>query len=246
MSIQSEKWINHWFNSDYLHLYSNRNSEEAVRQVEFLTGYLSLQGNESILDIGCGRGRHSVLFAERGHPVVGIDQSEELIALASKMINPSLNLQFIQGDICFLEKFNLPLFDLVVCLFTSFGYFEEDNENLKVLQNVRKSLKPSGRFVLDYLHPHHVISTLIPFEEKFVQGEKVEIRREIIGQRVIKTIDFPGRQYIEKVTLYSKDEVICLLNQAGFTVESLINDYEGNPWSKNGNRQIFITKLKSE
>jgi SAM-dependent methyltransferase len=232
-------WFRKWFNEDYLKLYSYRNIREAELQVNFLIGALKLKGVERILDLGCGTGRHAITFAKKGYNVLGIDISPYLIGEAIKTLqrNPSLPARFQTGDMLLLK--DIGLFDVVINMFTSFGYFENNEENEKVLHVVREHLPSGGKFFLDYLHPAQVKKTLVPYLERDINGEKVVIRKVIEGDRVIKTISFPGRAYKEEVILYTRDQIENMLSSNRFHIENVWNDYFGNSWEQEGERQLF-------
>lgn len=238
--MEEEEWFTHWFNQDYLHLYAERDDEEAERQVAFLIDQLHLTGKEKILDIGCGAGRHAFAFAKRGFSVVGIDISKELIHEAQNKLekHPTLFLTFVEGDMRNLE--GMGKFDLVINMFTSFGYFHTQEENGAIFAEIRKCLRLGGQFFLDYLHPFHIKQSLIRHEEINVLGEKVVIDKDIIGERVIKKICFPGRIYKENVALYSKEEVEQMLHEHRLQVRKVWDDYQGNPWKERGDRQLFL------
>nr|NGX43184.1 hypothetical protein [Chlamydiota bacterium] len=156
MTEQDLPWYKKWFNEDYLKLYSYRSAEEAEQQVNFVIHALKLKGDEKILDLGCGKGRHSLELAKKGYKVLGIDISEYLIDEAKKCLKmvPSKHLRFQIGDMYHLE--HLGTFDVVLNMFTSFGYFDDDKDNAKVFQIVRDHLQSGGKFFLDYLHPAQV------------------------------------------------------------------------------------------
>lgn len=230
-------WYTCWFNKDYMKLYAYRDQIQADQEVSFIISALQLKGNERILDLGCGTGRHSLSLAAKGYDVVGVDISKPLIDEAKKKLE-GLNPRFVVADI--FELPDLGQFDLVLNLFTSFGYFKDDKDNLKMLKIARSCLKPNGKFILDYLHPREVLTNLIPRVEQTIAGEKVVITKEILGDRVIKSIEFPGRRYQEKVKLYDRNQIELFLRAAGFAVVQVWNDYLGNPWKIDGDRQIFL------
>ena len=239
MSEKEAPWYSIWFNEDYLKLYSYRDVQEAEQQVNFLVKALELKGKETILDLGCGIGRHAIALAKKGYHVLGVDISPFLINEAKKaaLQDPSLSVAFQTGDMLQLE--GISLFDVVINMFTSFGYFENDEENAKVLESVRDHLRSGGKFFLDYLHPAQVKRTLVPHTEKEINGERVTIRKVIEGDRVIKTIAFPGRTYEERVMLYTRDQIETMLSSNRFHVVNVWNDYSGNRWSPDGERQLF-------
>lgn len=239
MITEKKHWIQNWFNEDYLKLYSHRNQEEADRQVDFIIRGLHLTGRERILDIGCGAGRHSVAFGQRGYSVVGVDSSEFLIEKANQKLEERHNLpvRFVLGDM--YKLVNVGMFDLVINMFTSFGYFSGDDENARIFGAVRHHLSKGGDFFLDYLHPYQVRKNFVPVQEIEVDGEQVRIEKEIKDDRVIKTIRFPGRTYQEKVKLYDREQIEDMLRKYRFQVMEVWNDYEGNDWCEEGERQLF-------
>lgn len=238
----SVNWYEQWFNRDYLKLYRHRNRQEATHQVESLMRLLSLSGR--LLDLACGSGRHAIEFAKRGLSVVGVDRSPVLIDEANKeaKLCTELDLQFVVADMRHLSENELGHFDTVVSLFTSFGYFS-DQDNAMVLKEIRKCLKPQGLFILDYLHPEQVKRALVPKEEKSIDGEKVIITRKIEGDQVIKTIQFPGRSYQEAVKLYTKENLITMVEAAEMDVNAVWNDFEGAKWSSKGERQVLVCQV---
>lgn len=239
-------WFNKWFNEDYLKLYSHRSMEEAFDQVHALAKLLDLKKSASILDLACGTGRHSIAFAEMGYSVVGVDLSSILISKARKRAKKSkpLQVEFIVQNMFDLS--DLGQFDLIVNLFTSFGYFDSDEKNASIFDVVSKHLKPNGYFILDYLHPFQVVSTLIPKEIRIIDQEHVLITRKVEEGSVIKTISFPGRDYQERVKLYNREQIEIMMAKKGLSVVSVFNDYQGNPWKEKGDRQLFICKRKGE
>ncbi len=239
-------WFNKWFNEDYLKLYSHRSMEEAYDQVHALTKLFDLKKSASILDLACGTGRHSIAFAGMGYSVIGVDLSSILISKARKRAKKSKSLQveFIIQNMFDLS--NLGQFDLVVNLFTSFGYFDSDEKNASIFDVVCKHLKPNGYFILDYLHPFQVVSTLIPKENRLIDQENILITRKIEEGSVIKTISFPERDYQERVKLYHREQIETMMAEKGLSVVSVFNDYQGNPWKEKGERQLFVCKRKGE
>ncbi len=218
-------WYEEWFNEDYLALYPHRSQEEAEVQVAALVD--KLEPGPEILDLCCGAGRHSLALYRRGYQVTGLDLSPTLLAHARERIP---QVPFIEQDMRSLS--NLDPFDLVANFFTSFGYFS-DADNQKVLQEVHSILKPGGQFLLDTLHPAGL--SPIPFEQK---GD-VTIERIKTSTHAIKRISYPDRDYEERVRLYARDELEAMLKDAGFTIESVYNDFAFNPWHPRGERQIF-------
>ena len=128
-----EYWYTSWFNSPYYHiLYKDRDYTEAGRFMDKLTADLQLEKGSKILDLACGKGRHSIYLSELGYDVTGADLSPKNIEAAKKYERPGL--RFVIHDMClpFLEKF-----DAIFNLFTSFGYFESPNDNLRAIRTFK-------------------------------------------------------------------------------------------------------------
>ncbi len=140
------KWYEDWFNSEnYLKVYSHRDESEAERLVELILKNLNLKPASKVLDMACGAGRHAIGFAKMGFDVTAIDISHRLISEAKKdAVNANVEVKFVLSDIL---KYNTEIkFDLVVNLFTSFGYFEEDKENFSVVEKAFNFLSNNGYF----------------------------------------------------------------------------------------------------
>ena len=237
----SSSWYNSWFNEDYLNLYSYHNFEEAEKEVNFVFEYLKLKQKNTVLDLGCGVGRHSLALAKKGLDVTGLDLSKHFIqkALELKHEFRDLKMNFVIGDMKDLSR--LGIFDVIVNFFTSFGYFS-DEENQQVLYQIVQHLGEEGKFFLDYLNPWQVKKSLVRQEVKIVQGQKIEIYREIKDNCVIKTIQFPNKTYHEEVKLYTSDQIIRMLEKVGLKVEQSWGDYDAKPLTQESSRQLFAAR----
>tara|TARA_B100001750_G_C15508636_1_gene602113 strand:- start:397 stop:1224 length:828 start_codon:yes stop_codon:yes gene_type:complete len=249
-------WYKTAFQFDYLRVYPHRNDEEARKQVDFLLERLVDTHKWDVLDIGCGDGRHSLELTRRGYRVTGLDLSEELLGRARlRAEDEQLDINFIQGDM--REVRAVSSFDLVVNFFTSFGYFNEDYENARVLDAIARSLRPGGHFLIDYLNRSYVLATLIPEDRRNVDGMDVQQRRWITGDpakkhnhvRINKHVQIREggveRSYDESVRMYTLDELASMMDQAGLKVMQAYGDFEGAPISDDTPRNILIGTLKS-
>lgn len=148
---QTLPWFRQWFDSIYYHkLYANRNEEEAKTFIDALLKKLKPWNDSSIIDVGCGAGRHAKYLASKGFNVTGIDTAYSSIQQANEF--SSASLRFIQHDMRI--PFGINCFDYVFNFFTSFGYFSNNYENYEVIENMAKALKPHGALVIDYLMCH--------------------------------------------------------------------------------------------
>ena len=244
-------WYKTAFRFDYLRVYPHRNDEEARRQVDFLLERLDIAPPCDVLDLGCGDGRHSLELARRGYRVTGLDLSEELLERARRRsAEEGLDITFIQGDM--RDPPGISAFDLVVNFFTSFGYFREDGENTRVLEAISRSLRPGGRFLMDYLNREYVISTLVPADSRTLGGMEVEQRRWITGDpseagghvRINKHVrireEGTERSYDESVRMYTLEELDAMMGRAGLKVTRTYGDFDGSPVSAEAPRNILI------
>jgi SAM-dependent methyltransferase len=147
------RWYDGFFEAewlDYLSLPSD--ADITVRQVDFLVERLGLESGASVLDVACGRGRHSVELARRGFRVTGIDLSPRSLELArTAATEAAVEVEFRRLDMRELDYERA--FEGVINLFTSFGFFEEDEENDRVLSGIERALRPGGRFLIDTINP---------------------------------------------------------------------------------------------
>ena len=165
-NIQQE-WFKEWFNSPYYHLlYSNRDAQEAIFFLDHLISYLNPQKESLMLDLACGRGRHAVYLHSKGFDVTGVDLSEENIRYANQF--QENGLQFFEHDMRQLLATNA--FDYIFNLFTSFGYFDHDTDNLRVVRNIAQSLRKGGILILDFLNVEKIRLKGFVDEEKNIEG----------------------------------------------------------------------------
>jgi SAM-dependent methyltransferase len=232
-------WYENWFDENYLKLYNHRDSADAKKQVKLIENKINLTSEMSILDLCCGEGRHSILFQEKGYLIKGIDQSEVLINQGKKKY-PVLDL-FVQDMRSIKGKY-----DLILSLFTSFGYFDDDDENYNILKSIGSALNPDGYFWFDYLNSYNVVSNLVPHSEREIsESILVTEDRRIKNNMIIKDIKFGDHEYQERVKLYNKDELLEMFIQNGITPLEIYGDYSGSEWEKDSKRTIILGK-KSE
>ncbi|HKJ34879.1 MAG TPA: methyltransferase domain-containing protein, partial [Balneolales bacterium] len=182
-------WFEEWFDSPlYEKMYANRDDKEAAQLADLLKEVMPAEQYSEILDLGCGRGRHSINFAERGYHVTGIDLSEVAIQKArSKAKKMNLDIEFIVGD---MRKPLDRTFDGIINLFTSFGYFRDDEENRKVLRAMQKMLRTDGLLVIDYLNAEKVKKDIESYDEGTIDHIEYEIHRFLEDDTVNKKMIF--------------------------------------------------------
>lgn len=196
-------WFEDWFGTKYYKLlYSHRSEEEAAQFISNLISRLQPAPGARVLDVGCGQGRHSRYLAEMGFDVTGIDLEPENIAEASEYTSDRLH--FFEHDM--RKPFPVNNFDLIVNLFTSFGYFATDEEDLKTLKNMHDALAADGRIVIDFFNAACVKSLMVPHTKTEThEGVQFNISKRVEGHFVIKEIEVNDNgeisEYCEKVKL---------------------------------------------
>jgi SAM-dependent methyltransferase len=242
-------WFEEWFDSPlYEKLYSNRDETDAASLADLIEEVIPASDYRNILDLGCGRGRHSITLAQRGYQVTGIDLSKKAIKKAKRIAGQKnlKNVDFLVRDM----RDPLPKqFDAIVNLFTTFGYFLEDEENRRVLRNTNKMLKQGGVLFLDYLNPHYVEKNLVPSESGMYGNLTYNVTREINDGMVFKTIQFSDDsldepvKYRERVKLYDLEWFRDVLTESDYTIVETYGNYEGTPFLVESPRMIIVAKL---
>lgn len=239
-------WFKSWFNSPYYHLlYRRRDEQEAAEFIDHIFKYLQPNKEEWILDFGCGKGRHSIYMNGLGYKVEGIDISEQNIAYAKAFENPRLH--FALHDM--RETYKPGHFGTILNLFTSFGYFDCSDENLKILKAANANLKPKGRFLIDYLNVDLLKNNLVEKESQEIDGVKFEITRAIKGEMVVKVITVHDRglsfEFQEQVKLINKQGFKGLLAKAGFEVLDIFGNYDLNQYNPATSPRLIVIARKT-
>ncbi len=196
-----------------------------------------------MMDLACGKGRHSIYLNSKGFDVTGLDLQESNVGHANQFANTKL--RFVQHDM--REVYAEGAFDYVFNLFTSFGYFDTKAEHLQTIQAVAKSLKPGGRFILDFLNPYTVINNLSPSETKVLEGIEFHITRLFDGEFILKNIDFEdngkSHHFQEKVKAIRRVEFLEYFEASGLKLLDVFGDYHLNQYQPDrSERLIFITQ----
>ena len=147
------EWFEEWFGEEYLRLYPHRDDADAERIAELIRRTVDWRPGIRVLDVGAGAGRHARVFAAAGAWCVGLDLSAVLLRRARQTAATPL----VRGDMRRLP-FRPRSFDLVVNLFTSFGYFAHDDEHAAVIASLARSLVSGGTLVVDFLNADTVLA----------------------------------------------------------------------------------------
>ena len=242
--MEQKEWFEEWFDSPYYHLlYQNRNESEAAIFIGNLTNYLQLPYTAHLLDLACGKGRHSLILAEKGYNVTGADLSVNSIMAARQFERENLKFQVQDMRIPFADG----EFDAILNLFTSFGYFDDLTDNQKVLAAVRKMLKSNGLLVIDFMNSERVTKSLIESENKEVEGITFHINRKYDGFHIFKSISFTTGEdsynYTERVQALMLSDFKSLLQSEGFEIIRTFGDFDLNEFDADASdRLILIAK----
>jgi len=236
-------WFSTWFDTPYYHLlYNYRNDTEAQLFMQNLIKYLALKKDSIILDLACGKGRHSIYLNSLGYEVRGVDLAKNSIDFAKKFENESL--KFKVHD---MRNPKTQQYDTIFNLFTSFGYFEEDSEDICVLQNIKDALKPNGVAVIDFLNVKKALKNLVAEEIQQRDAITFNIKRSVKDGFIIKEIlfraDGQDHQYFERVKCLTLTKIKKYLDQVGLTLVDHFGDYNLEKFDvENSNRLILVVK----
>lgn len=235
-------WYEESFGKDYLIVYKHRDMQGAMAEVKRMAEWLHLAPGSHIFDLCCGMGRHSLALTDAGYRVTGMDLSKVLLAEARKH-DPEGRVTWLEGDMRRIPAEGP--FDAVVNLFTSFGYFEEDEENGKVLREIARILKPGGRFIIDFLNPEAVIANLVPHSHRMDGDFHIDETRSIEGGFVRKRIVLtepgkPSRSYLEQVKLYGLDDFRRLLEGTGLTIDEVHGRYDASEYVPSESPRLIL------
>jgi SAM-dependent methyltransferase len=238
--LETTNWFASWFDTPYYHiLYKDRNYREAQIFMDNLTHYLNLPEKAKVLDLACGKGRHSIYLNQLGFDVLGVDLSENSIETANKNTNETLHFRIHDMREPFEEKF-----DAVFNLFTSFGYFDNDNDNLKTLIAIKKSLSDYGFAVIDFMNAPFVLDNLIAAETKTVDEIDFHLKRYLKDGFIIKEIDFEDKgekfHYEEKVRALTLDDFTKMMEEAGIYLLDTFGDYKLKKYHKNTSERLIM------
>ena len=221
----------------------------APLEAAFIVKALGLKRGSEVLDLCCGPGRHSVLLAAKGLKVTGFDWSGPYLRQARERARRlGVQARFVQGDMR-----RLPFrseFDAVVNLFTSFGYFHRQSENLQALKEARKALRPGGLFLIDVLNQAWLVRHFTPRDWAPSAGGYVLEEHRLLdgGRRVVTSwirVYPDGKTDERSLALhnYDKKSLAGLLRRAGLEVLRYWGGFTGEPL-RAGSRRLIVLAQK--
>ena len=223
-----QTWFKDWFNSPYYHqLYFNRDEHEAAAFIDKLIDYLKPATGSIMLDVACGKGRHSIQLAGKGFDFTGIDLSDDSINEALK--SEAENLHFYRHDMRL--PFWINYFDYAFNFFTSFGYFKTRRENDSAIRTIAQAIKPGGCFVMDFLNVHYAEDHLVHHSEKEIDGVNFIITKWYDETHFYKKIIIEDEAmeepmiYTEKVAKFSLGDFTEMFAYQGMQIQEVFGDY---------------------
>ncbi len=234
-------WFESWFDTSYYHiLYGDRNDEEAQFFMDNLIDYLQPNSGSKILDMPCGKGRHSKYLASFGFDVLGVDLSENSIKEASEFTSENLYFQ--------VHDMRKPIpgsqFHYIFNLFTSFGYFDSREDNINVLHSAYMNLVRGGIIVIDFMNSFKVAGNLNPKEEIEKQGIRFNIERSLRKGKIVKSIEFKANDqwlnFEEQVQAFTLKDFKSMFKETGFELIDHFGDYELNYYHANTSDRLIL------
>ncbi len=219
--------------------------QSASTEVDQLTELLKLKQESEILDLCCGIGRHSLALARKGFAVTGLDRTESYIVRARQQVNNEpLSINFIIGDV---RRFcQLDSYDAVINMFTAFGYFEDQADDMRVLINAHASLKNGGKLLIDIMGKE-ILARIYQEREWhesdngiFLRESEVDCAWSWIKNRWLLIKD--GKKYEHKFghRIYSAVELSNLLYRAGFSQVEVYGSLDGAPYDHEAQRLVLV------
>lgn len=256
----SDQWFASWFDTPYYHiLYRDRDYTEAGVFMQRLSQRLQLDKNAHIMDLACGRGRHSMYLNQLGYRVTGVDLSDSSIAFAKaelrktasthSVIQESSCLQPLDPSRIEFHVHNMTLaydqtFDAVFNLFTSFGYFDDAADNLRTIKAIKESLKPGGYGVIDFMNVHQVIKNLVPHNSKTEEGITFYNSRRFENGFIYKEIKFRDNDhdyhFTERVSALTLEDFQGYFAAAGLDLVDVYGNYQLEDYDQQSSERLIM------
>ncbi|MCE2823999.1 MAG: methyltransferase domain-containing protein [Sediminibacterium sp.] len=248
--MSKKGWFSDWFNSSYYHaLYQHRDDTEALQFIHNLITYLTPKPHAKMLDIACGKGRHSKALFDAGFDVTGIDLSPASIEAASTM--QTNGLSFSCHDM--RETFKANYFDYAFNFFTSFGYFDTHEEHQLAISAMAANLKESGTLVIDYLNvgivEENIDKEALTQIDSFIFYTK-KWQDDLFLFKEIRVVDVVSKEVLgifeERVRKYGLNDFRLFMQKAGLEMIATFGDYQlGSYHMERSDRLIMVAKKHS-
>ena len=243
------KWYESAFEQSYLERYAHRDQGEAERDIRRVLSLIDPSSGLPLLDLGCGAGRHLLaLHAEGFTDLTGIDLSQDLLDVARAKLDKAGagGVKLVRSDMREIPDANH--YATVLSMFTSFGYFDRDEENQRVFKAVHRALRPDGVLLMDTLSPPRIVAQLVSEEERTQGSQRVLIKRSITpdGKRVEKEtlVKSPMADFVyrESVRMYTAEEMSAFLTETGFCDVRVYGSLDGETYGPESPRLVLVAR----
>lgn len=238
------EWFGTWFDSEFYHiLYKDRDYTEAEEFINTLITHLNPPKSALLHDLACGKGRHSIQLNKLGYNVEGSDYSANSIKHAKEFENE--RLYFFKHDM----RESLPRkYDFIFNLFTSFGYFDTDEEHFETIGHIHHGLKKDGLFIFDYMNVDHVLENLIYQDTIEKEGITFDITKELRNGKIVKDIRFEYKRipyhFTEQVAALRADQLLQIMKDCGFQLKEVFGSYDLTPFDKKASTRLIMILQK--
>lgn len=236
-------WFATWFDTEYYHkLYNNRDESEAQRFISNILDYLKLPAGSKVLDIACGKGRHAKAISERGYDVVGTDLSPNSIEDANKMATD--NLSFFVQDM--RESFRENEFDAAFNFFTSFGYFDTEDDNHRAAKAMSDNVKTGGLLLIDFVNKAHALANIAAKQSEVQERDDLhfDIERLFTNGRYVKNITVCEKdkcmRFQESLQSLTKEDFLKYFLPLGMELETTFGDYDLNEYNEEQSPRLIL------
>ncbi len=249
---QTPEWPVAFFDDDYLRIYRPQfQPQQTAAEVAFIIDAIARERGAAVLDLACGFGRHAIGMAHAGYRVTGLDFNPRYLAIAATdAAAAGVSVTWVEGDMRALGA--TAAYDAVYSYFTSFGYFEDD-DNERVLAEVARALRPGGRFLLEMANRDHLLTH--PQQRTWAQREDGALLMEetdldLVTSRVVtrQLLLDPagGTQVTKQYTLrtYTCAELTALMKRHGLHVVQVNGGADGTPYGPASRRLAMVAERR--
>jgi ubiquinone/menaquinone biosynthesis C-methylase UbiE len=226
-------------------LFAEKSPFETKKEIDQIIHLTGITPGSSILDLCCGQGRHSLEFARRGFKITGVDRTEKYLEHAKRESSrENLSIEYIKDDMRRFRRENH--FNAIIVMYTSFGFFANQKENIKVLTNCYYSLNKNGKMLIDLVGKEILKKKFKEHESFVIDGITYIEKRKVIGDwekienKWIMIKENEQKEFILTHWVYSAEEMKELLSEAGFSSMKKYGDLSGSKYDENAQRLIAI------
>jgi len=245
MATPNPDWWRTWFGPGYLELYDEALQERTPVEIDQLEHFLQLRPPLRILDLPCGQGRHAIELARRGYDLTGMDLSPYLLDVAkARAKEAGVRVEWRLGDM--RQAIGGDAFDVIINLFTSFGYFADEADDRLVMRAAASMLKPGGRFLLEVINGERIMAR---FEERewFTVGQTAVMERRSLDTSARRMVvewtvsSNSGTEVnVHALRLYGGRDLHEMLTAEGFERVELYGDWNSEPLMPDSLRVLAV------